>query len=72
MDTEDYLMARNGLMAKNLIAFDGLLFQVLSLPQRPVVQAPQPLKSEDEMAQRDPATIHQIIRKSLGVNREGS
>ena len=33
---EDYLVARNGLIDKDLIAFDGHLFQVLSLPDKPV------------------------------------
>lgn len=29
---EDYIEARNGLMDKDLIAFDGAIFQVLDLP----------------------------------------
>jgi hypothetical protein len=70
MDTDDYLAARNSLIDKDLIAFDGLMFQVLSLPERAVVQPPRPLRNEDEMAQRDPATIHRIIRKSLGGDHE--
>jgi len=31
-DTDQYLKAGDGLMEKDLIAFDGTLFQVLSLP----------------------------------------
>jgi len=61
-------VARNGLIKKDLIAFDGHLFQVLSLPQRPVVEAPGLLKTEDDMDQKDPATVHQIIVDSLGEN----
>jgi len=33
INMEQYIAARNTLMEKDLIAFDGLLFQVLSLPQ---------------------------------------
>lgn len=32
---DDYLEARDGLMKKELIAFDGTLFQVLDLPPTP-------------------------------------
>ena len=33
---DQYVKARNGLMDKDLIAFDGTLFQVLDLPARPI------------------------------------
>ena len=36
---DDYVEARDGLIEKDLIAFDGTLFQVLDLPESPV-QAP--------------------------------
>ena len=35
---EEYLQARDGLIDKNLLAFDGFFFQVLSLPEKPVIQ----------------------------------
>ena len=35
MTVEQYIRARDGLLEKDLIAFDGNLFQVLSLPSRP-------------------------------------
>ena len=35
MPVEDYMEARNGLIEKELIAFDGTLFQVLRLPDTP-------------------------------------
>lgn len=37
---EPYLKARDGLIDKDLIAFDGTRFQVLSLPGRPLRSAP--------------------------------
>ena len=63
---DEYLCARNQLIQKDLIAFDGHLYQVLSLPERPVIQISKPLKTEEEMAQRDPATVHQIIHNAIG------
>ena len=63
--TDEYILARNELINKDLIAFDGHLFQVLSLPEnfKPIV--PQPIFSQKEMMLRDPATIHQTIKSSL-------
>jgi hypothetical protein len=65
---DDYLVARNGLIAKDLIAFDGYLFQVLSLPDKPIGLSAASLRTPEHMQQRDPATIRQIIRQSLGVD----
>jgi hypothetical protein len=70
LSIEDYLIARNALIQKDLIAFDGHLFQVLSLPPTPVLQPASPLHSAQHMAQADPATIRQIIRHSLGVDHD--
>jgi len=39
LEVDDYIHARNGLIDKQLIAFDGRQFQVLALPQTPVRQA---------------------------------
>ncbi len=61
---DEYILARNGLIKKDLIAFDGQIFQVLSLPEKPEIPIRKPLRPED-MDQKDPATIHQIIRESL-------
>lgn len=66
ISTDQYLLARNCLIHKDLLAFDGHLFQVLSLPKKPVVQPRKPLKTEQEMEEADPATIHQIIKGALG------
>jgi hypothetical protein len=40
MSLDQYAQARDGLIAKDLIAFDGTIFQVLSLPGQ-VVKKPQ-------------------------------
>lgn len=66
LSVDEYLWARNTLIQKQLIAFDGHLYQVLSLPQHPHAQRASPLKTPKEMAERDPATIRQIIRDAIG------
>ncbi|MEN6440598.1 MAG: helix-turn-helix domain-containing protein [Syntrophobacter sp.] len=63
---DDYVLVRNGLITKDLIAFDGDLFQVLSLPESPVHQTKRLLKTGDDMLEKDPATIHRCICDALG------
>ena len=41
MRLEQYITARNGLIDKDLIAFDGTVFQVLDLPVKPVLLTPK-------------------------------
>jgi hypothetical protein len=66
---ETYIRARNALIDKDLIAFDGTRFQVLSLPDKPQFDNPAPLTSGDHCDNRDPATIRTLIQQSLGVRR---
>lgn len=66
MTLERYLAARNALIDKDLVAFDGRLFQVLSLPSD--AQPPPselPLQTQEEFEDRDPATVRLLIRNSL-------
>lgn len=66
---DDYILARNGLIDKDLIAFDGHLFQVLTLPESPVAQPlKRLLKTEDDMLQKDPATVHRAICDGFGLD----
>jgi hypothetical protein len=65
---DDYLVARNALIEKNLIAFDGHLFQVLSLPDKPAGLSTSSLRTFEHLQHGDPATIRQIIRHSLGAD----
>ena len=67
ISVDDYILARDALIEKDLIAFDGSLFQVLSLPQKPHGVAARPLKTAKDMQTHDPATVHQLIKKSLGA-----
>ena len=66
MPWHTYLNARNALIAKDLIAFDGLRFQVLSLPARPTIQMTKTLTCAQQFERDDPATVRQLIRRSLG------
>ena len=65
LDVDEYIVARNALIDKDLIAFDGRLFQVLCLPEKPALNPPRLLRTAEDMAERDPATVHQIIRDAL-------
>ncbi len=69
LTVDEYILARDGLINKDLIAFDGTFFQVLSLPDEPV-RSTRLLTSKDDMNQSDPATVAQIINDSLGLNHD--
>jgi hypothetical protein len=62
---ESYLRARNALIDKDLIAFDGTRFQVLSLPERPHFDQAQSLTTNTHFETDDPATIRRIMRTAL-------
>jgi hypothetical protein len=65
MVLDDYIDARNGLLAKDLIAFDGSRFQVLSLPEAPVYPPSPDLRTRPALEDHDPATVRQTILASL-------
>jgi hypothetical protein len=69
MTLDEYLAARDSLIAKDLIAFDGSRFQVLSLPVSPVVRPRPPLLTQNDLDASDPATIRQLIARELGTRR---
>ncbi len=61
---ERYVQARNGLVDKDLIAFDGVRFQVLELPAEPPCALP-PLHTAEQFELNDPATVQSVARQSL-------
>ena len=61
ISVDDYITARDGLIDQDLIAYDGRLFQVLSLPVAPKSRRRSPLRSRDDMQRSDPASIRQIL-----------
>ncbi len=60
LDIDEYLRARDGLLIRELIAFDSAIFQVLELPPKPI--SPGPGKSPSAQMS---STISHLIRKSL-------
>jgi hypothetical protein len=54
---DQYIEARNGLVEKNMISFDGTIFQVLDLPVKPNQTNPPENKG--------PATIARLVSRSL-------
>jgi len=67
---ESYLQARNALITKDLIAFDGTRFQVLSLPERPHFGPVRPLTTDDQCEADDPATIRRLVHTSLATRHD--
>jgi len=65
MPLDDFLQGRNGLIDKSLIAFDGFMFQVLSLPDKPIHSKSKPLTTAQDFAANDPLTIRKIIEQRL-------
>jgi hypothetical protein len=70
MELETYLRARNALIDKDLIAYDGTRFQVLSLPERAGPEPSRELRTAEDFAEHDRATIRAMLRRSLP--RDGS
>ena len=65
---EEYILARNSLIDKDLIATDGYFFQVLSLPPKEsITKNTKILKTHDDMLRADPATIHYHVQERFGA-----
>ena len=65
---DEHILARDSLIEKDLIAFDGKFFQVLSLPEKIRKHSCPSLRTREEMEKHDPATIHQLVMNFLGEN----
>jgi hypothetical protein len=63
MDLDQYINARNGLIDKDLIAFDGTVFQVLELPATPVVSS-KTIKPDHKPTEK-PVSIAHLVDQSL-------
>jgi hypothetical protein len=64
LSVDDYIGARDGLMEKDLIAFDGTLFQVLDLPANP------PALTRQEVSQQR-HEVRRLIRQALQGQADG-
>ena len=60
ISVDEYLLARNALIDQDMIAFDGYLFQVLSLPEKVTRPISKTLKTQEQMERYDPATVRQL------------
>lgn len=47
LSLDEYIQARDGLIDKDLLAFDGRIFQVLSLPMKPVKRESRRVPQEE-------------------------
>ena len=67
LNLDEYIASRDSLIKKDLIAFDGTLFQVLQLPQKPW-QVPTPSRRSGN---ENPVPIARVIQQSLkGIHHE--
>jgi hypothetical protein len=64
LSLDEYLEARDGLIKKDLIAFDGTLFQVLDLPECPV-KIPQMKATRLPDQPEKSSQIAALIQRSL-------
>jgi hypothetical protein len=58
LDLDQYIRARDGLMDKDLIAFNGTVFQVLELPAK--LDLPEAKKKSDHKRAKNQAAIAQL------------
>ena len=72
MPVDTFIAARNGLIKKALVAFDGFMFQVLALPEKPVPTPAKPLVTAEDFLENDPLTIRQVINKEFSVPQKRS
>ena len=67
LNVDQYITARDGLIKKDLIAFDGTLFQVLELPRKPLSAPVVSRRSKNDT----PVSIARLIQQSLkGIDHE--
>ena len=64
LSVDQYIEARDGLIEKDLIAFDGTLYQVLALPSKPTEVAPKDFPASSNR-QGQCAEISKLIQHSL-------
>jgi hypothetical protein len=65
VSTDDYIDARNALIDKDLIAFDGHLFPVLSLPEKIISRSRSPIRNPKKKVQQGLESISQILMRKF-------
>lgn len=61
---DQYIEARDRLIKKDLIAFDGTIFQVLALPEKSLLN-PKPKPDRRRLRKQDPTPMSQLIIHAL-------
>lgn len=70
LSVHDYLEAEDGLIEKDLIAYDGTIFQVLDLPKKPIqALSTEPPPDLDRRQYR--SHIKALIQQSFGETQGG-
>ncbi len=64
MSLDEYIESRNGLIEKDLVAFDGTIFQVLELPREPVIIS-KPKTDADAKRGEGPANIADLLKNCV-------
>lgn len=64
MSLDEYIGARNALIDKDLVAFDGTLFQVLELPPEPV-KISKPKTDVQKKRGENPGNLAGLIKKCV-------
>lgn len=67
---DEYIGARDGLLKKDLIAFDGTLYQVLSLPPKPIWETASQYLTPSDKSQSN-SRISRLIQRSLWEVQSG-
>lgn len=68
LSLDNYIGARDGLIQKNMIAFDGTIFQVLNLPSKPVKCCLTEVRHKTRVA-KAPVAIADIINQSFKMTQ---
>ena len=64
LSLDQYIEARDALIEKDLIAFDGTLFQVLALPEKPTLSSKQKT-DRHRCGKQHPTPIAQVLKSAL-------
>ncbi len=64
MSLDEYIESRNALIEKDLVAFDGTMFQVLELPPEPV-KTSKPKRAAAEVRGEGPANLASLLKKCV-------
>jgi hypothetical protein len=65
LSPDQYVQIRDSLISKDLIAFDGMTFQVLELPHRPLTCPPSSNVKRPSLEPQEPVTLDRLLRAAF-------